>query len=74
MPRPSRVVGSDLGEAAGAAEHHEAVDEGGALGPALELGGVGQAEVLDEQLADRGGHEALVAVAHGGGSLCAGGG
>ena len=54
-----------LRQAALAAEHDEPVDQRRAVGPALERGGVGQAEVLDEQLADRGGHEALVAVAHG---------
>ena len=54
-----------LRQAALAAEHDEPVHQRRAVGPALEPGGVGQPEVLDEQLADRGGHEALVAVAHG---------
>ena len=59
--------GEHLGQAPLPSQHDEPVDEGGAVAPALQRGRVGQAEVLDEQLADRGGHEALVAVAHGGG-------
>ena len=57
--------GQGLDQPAGAAHDDGAVDQRGARGVALELGGVGQAEVLDQQLADRGGGEALVAVAHG---------
>ena len=59
-------AGQRLGEPAAAADQDGAVDERGALGVALELGGAREPEVLDEQLADRRTAEALVAVAHGG--------
>ena len=65
MPRTSRSPGSDSASRPRAAHDDGAVDQRGARGVALELGRVRQAEVLDQQLADRGGGEALVAVAHG---------
>ena len=53
-PRLSSATVSGLAEAAVAAGDDGAVDDGRALGPALQRGRVGQAEVLDEQLARRG--------------------
>ena len=56
--------GQRLGEPTAAAGDDGAVDEGGALAPALQLGRVGQSEVLHEQLPDRAGGEGLVVVGH----------